>query len=632
MQFLLLWFAAAALSGGSSCRSRPLVELIRIEQQYKIGYIDPAGRLVVPAVYDNGRDFSEGLAAVREGGYYGFIDVTGRMAIVPQFDWAEPFSEGLAAVHADGRFFYINHRGARAFRSPYTTISTFRHGVAMVETTGKHRGLIDRHGRLVLDTLYSVITDFDEGLAFVDQDTKDGAPIEGLIDTLGHFVIPVGKYATVGRPHHGYSLVSDTTDDQIVVDRTGREVLRQTEAHHSEISVDGFSEGIALVELYKYWEPEAKGVYYTGAKAYMGYVDLDHHTLLNDTLVEDAQSFSCGRAFIKMRDGYFRLIDRHMHRIGQDQYFQINSPGFVHDLAIVTLGGSQVVIDTTGRVVFRPSMDVNYQLSFLGGCYFAIEVQDGDTTHYGIYTLAGKVLYPPKLEQLDYAGFIHGGLRVVLAGRLAVLDSAGRVIWRDGSVEPAAPPPLHIDYMLRGYFEAYSSPDAHGRSVPSGGWGVSRNIPQKIDRPFEAGRLQLVIDTTIADTFFGAYRGYPVYLVNLTRDTCRFDAEDSRLYLSTEVQGRDGVWRDIDYLPNSWCGNSYHTIDLEPGAYWRFTMPAFDGAIPVNLRLRLERKRPRRAEKPIFLYSNVIRSRVNPAQFWNKRRYTPQGLMDPYNE
>jgi hypothetical protein len=28
----------------------------------------------------------------------------------------------------------------------------------------------------------------------------------------------------------------------------------------------------------------------------------------------------------------------------------------------------------------------------------------------------------------------------------------------------------------------------------------------------------------------------------------------------------------------------------------------------------------------------VIRARVNPAQFWNKRPYTPQGLMDPYNE
>jgi hypothetical protein len=123
-----------------------------------------------------------------------------------------------------------------------------------------------------------------------------------------------------------------------------------------------------------------------------------------------------------------------------------------------------------------------------------------------------------------------------------------------------------------------------------------------------------------------------VYLANTSKDTCRFDAEDSRLYLSTEVRGRDGVWRDIDYLPNSWCGNSYHTIDLEPGAYWRFTMPAFDGAIPVSLRLRLERTLPRKHEKPVFLYSNVIHSRVNPAQFWNKRPYTPRGLMDPYNE
>ena len=68
-----------------------------------------------------------------------------------------------------------------------------------------------------------------------------------------------------------------------------------------------------------------------------------------------------------------------------------------------------------------------------------------------------------------------------------------------------------------------------------------------------------------------------------------------------------------------------------------FTMPQFDGAIPVNIRLRLEGRRlqgthPRDNQQSPVLYSNTIRGRVNPAQFWNKRPYRPQGLMDPYNE
>jgi hypothetical protein len=630
---LFLFFAGLAVSG-SFCRMRqPTTDLIRIQQQGKTGYIDPEGKPVVPAVYDNGSDFSEGLAAVREGGYYGYIDAAGRFVILPKFDWAEPFSEGLAVVHADEHFFYIDRRGAAAFRCPYNSLSCFQHGVAMVQTVGKHWGLIDHRGRLVLDTVYDVLRDFDEGLAFVDQDVKNGKSQQGVVDTLGHFIIPLGKYATVSYPKHGYCLVRDTTDNQILIDRTGREVLRRPETSNSGIDPDGFSEGVARVELYKYWEPERPGVSYTSEKAYKGYIDLQGNILLNDTLVSDATPFLHSRAFIRTEKGNWRLIDRQMHRVGTDEYFQLESSGFAQSQAIVTLNGNQVVIDTTGHVIFRPAEDANHQLSSLGDRFLVDEVVAGDTTRFGIRTLTGRLIYPPQLEEFDAAGFCHGLLKVVLAGRLAVLDTTGRLVWRDSSPAPTTLPPLHIDYMLRGYFYAYSAPDPYGNSVPSGGWAVSHNIPKKIDKPFLApDSLQLSIDTSVTDTFSGTYCGYRVYLANSTHDTCRFDAEDSRLYLTTQAKGPDGSWKNIDYLPSSWCGNSYHHIDLEPGAYWTFTMPQFDGAIPVNLRLRLERTRPRKNEKPVILYSNVIRGRVNPAQFWNKRPYMPQGLMDPYNE
>ena len=32
----------------------------------------------------------------------------------------------------------------------------------------------------------------------------------------------------------------------------------------------------------------------------------------------------------------------------------------------------------------------------------------------------------------------------------------------------------------------------------------------------------------------------------------------------------------------------------------------------------------------IVIYSNEFQGSINPAQFWRKRGYTPQGLMDPY--
>jgi hypothetical protein len=640
-----LLFALTVLVTTYCRRPEAPLSLIRIQQQGKIGYIDPEGKMVVPAVYENGSDFSEGLAAIRTNGYYGYIDTTGRFTIQPQFDWAEPFSEELAAVNKDGHFFYINRSGASAFPCPFTTLSAFEHQVAMVRTAGKHWGLIDHFGQLVLDTIYNVIRDFDDGLAFVDRDVKDGPTLEGVIDTTGHFIIPIGKYASVGYPKQGYCIVSDTSGHQILVDRKGREILRRLEKGHTGIALDGFTEGIAPVNLYKDWEPERPGVYYTSEEAYMGYIDMDQHLLLSDTLVERAMSFSGNRAFIKLRTGNYRVIDRQMRRIGKDEYFMLRSEGFVNGHAIVILGYSDLLIDTTGSVVFRPADDHPHELSFLGDQYLIDKVEAFDSTRFGILTVTGRSIFPPQLEAYDQTGFHDHRLKVVLAGRLAVLDTTGRVVWRDTSRRSATLPPLNIDYMLRGYFCAYSAPDTRGETQPSGGWAVSHNTPHKIAAQvsskfaslFDTNRLQLVIDTGTIDTFSSAYRGYRIYLANSTRDTARFDAEDSRLYLSTEAQGPDGVWKAIDYLPSSWCGNSYHTVDLDPGAYWTFTMPQFDGAIPVNIRLRLEGLRlpgahPRDNQQSPALYSNTIRGRVNPAQFWNKLPYTPQGLMDPYNE
>jgi WG containing repeat len=77
-------------------------------ETYQAGYIDTAGKLVIPLQhYGAVNTFYEGLALVKtpsdgNGKYpkskYGFLDKTGNYAIPPQFDQAEDFHEGLARV------------------------------------------------------------------------------------------------------------------------------------------------------------------------------------------------------------------------------------------------------------------------------------------------------------------------------------------------------------------------------------------------------------------------------------------------------------------------------------------------------------------------------------------------------
>ena len=182
---------------------------------------------------------------------------------------------------------------------------------------------------------------------------------------------------------------------------------------------------------------------------------------------------------------------------------------------------------------------------------------------------------------------------------------------------------VNIGYMLRGYFNAASSIED---KEALGGFGGSGNVANKIDKisylPIE-DKLSLFVDTTSCTELGDGYQGQNVYLINKTGNTLRFEASDSRLSIIAEAFYND-VWQPIEYLPSSWCGNSYHKVYLKDNEYWRFVVPRYSGRLKVKLRYRFE------AEKERIYYSNEINSSVNKKQFSVKQGYSSQGLMDPY--
>ncbi|MCP4643275.1 MAG: WG repeat-containing protein [bacterium] len=69
-----------------------------ISDRQEHGFIDRAGKVVIPPEFDEARSFSEGFAAVRVGEKWGFVDKQGNMAIPARYDFVTPFSEGTATV------------------------------------------------------------------------------------------------------------------------------------------------------------------------------------------------------------------------------------------------------------------------------------------------------------------------------------------------------------------------------------------------------------------------------------------------------------------------------------------------------------------------------------------------------
>jgi len=183
---------------------------------------------------------------------------------------------------------------------------------------------------------------------------------------------------------------------------------------------------------------------------------------------------------------------------------------------------------------------------------------------------------------------------------------------------------LNIHNMLRGQIYASSSVED---SSALGGFGGSDNSPKKLTDSlrFEETGLFLKIDTSKSITIAGKYRGYNFYIVNKTDSIVTLDASDSRLYVVAEAYV-NSKWQPIEYLPSSWCGNSYHRVFLKKNEYWEFQIPKFAGNLKTKIRYRLDLRNGH------FIYSNEMNAKINKKQLTDKQGHKPTGIMDPYND
>lgn len=146
------------------------------------GYMNTKGEIVIEPSYDLAFAFSEGLAKVTKA-KYGFVNKQGDVVIPLRYDFALYFSEGLAAVKKDEKWGFVNKSGDVVIPLQYDYASWFSDGLAHVIKDNKH-GYIDRGGRLVIPFKFDHANPFSEGLAAVMVESK-----WGYIDKKGDFVI-----------------------------------------------------------------------------------------------------------------------------------------------------------------------------------------------------------------------------------------------------------------------------------------------------------------------------------------------------------------------------------------------------------------------------------------------------------
>ena len=189
--------------------------------------------------------------------------------------------------------------------------------------------------------------------------------------------------------------------------------------------------------------------------------------------------------------------------------------------------------------------------------------------------------------------------------------------------------PFEVEHMTRGYFYASSiGPDA---LKGHGGWGGSDNPSIPFTPSAHAEGLEITVDTLHIVPFDSIFQGRSVEVRNNGPDTLFFPAQDSRVYLKTQAMHK-GKFEDIEYLPSSWCGNSYHTLYLAPSEKWVFVMPKYDGPNSTELRLELTYRSSTIYKDTLVQFSHLFPGGVHSKQFTKKLDHDPAGLMDPYND
>lgn len=165
------------------------------------GFEDVDGSVIIPAQFEEARDFSDGMAAVKKKNLWGFINETGQLVIDYKYDEVLPFNEGYAIVGDRYSFMgitvptpsknvmVINKQGVVTGKfkknDAIYVFGSFFNGLALCIRTPKmgfkpkqYYGFINAKGELVIDCKYTFAENFIDGVAKVTSEEKGGGYID----------------------------------------------------------------------------------------------------------------------------------------------------------------------------------------------------------------------------------------------------------------------------------------------------------------------------------------------------------------------------------------------------------------------------------------------------------------------
>ncbi|MEO6758803.1 MAG: WG repeat-containing protein [Saprospiraceae bacterium] len=346
--------------------AQPALFPIRNGRQF--GFIDRAGKVVIPPKFDRVEEFRENRSVVWIGSNAGYIDPAGRLVIPAVFSTATSFEEGRAVVSRDGKYSVIDTQGKTIAEIPHRVMGDYSSGLAVVQraragATPSAYGYIDRNGKVVIEPRFMPAGKFPEdgrGLAVGGLERewcyfdKTGEIILRL-PMDGHDRAPGFKDGLLRWKdgfHWGYRdvkgawAIAPKFDDA----RDFENGVAGVQKDGKWIEIDTRGETLPSTNGPRAIHPQSDGLTLARDGDRLGYLSPDGKPAFEFRKYDGAFDYQCGMARIKL-DGKFGFMDKSGRLVLANQY--ASATDFKGCLAMVMTVDGWTYIDPAGKAVWK---------------------------------------------------------------------------------------------------------------------------------------------------------------------------------------------------------------------------------------------------------------------------------------
>ncbi|MDF2435752.1 MAG: repeat-containing protein [Bacteroidota bacterium] len=379
-------------------------------------------------------EFREGLAAFHQGLEYGIVDTLGNIIAEPKYHQVEGFSDGLSMVSVwndgDEKYGFINSKGKEVIPAVYDAVDSWfyrstRFNDLLVIENDQHYALFKRNGEQVTEFLYQGIGVWNQGLAMVSKDGKQGfidkdgkvviplvynhvdqmttTPVRvnkdgkwGFIDSKGKIVIPI-----IYEDATGFGVTAKVKKDGKwgIIDNDGKEVLAAAYE-----SLGYYKDGVAVARQ--------NGKY--------GYIDMAGNVIIPFEY-DHAGSFNLGRAYVSKNKKWGHINKK--NEITTPLIYEQTNDFAPQGYAGVKLNGLSGRVDTTGKVIL-PIRYVGIDHYYDG--MLKVMRMEGDTKKFGFADSTGKEVIPCIYDRADR--FSEDRAAVAVGDKWGYVDKEGKVV------------------------------------------------------------------------------------------------------------------------------------------------------------------------------------------------------------